>query len=78
MTIPEGSSRVCGFIECEACRSKPGSPVLCEECLRRRMAFEATMNESKDHWLLILVLMLCAALWVLIIIGAITVVGWMS
>jgi hypothetical protein len=42
------------------------------------MAFEATMNESKDHWLLILVLMLCAALWVLIIIGAITVVGWMS
>ncbi len=75
MTIPEGSSRVCGFIECEACRSKPGS--LCEECLRRRMAFE-TMNESKDHWILVLVLMLCIALWVLIIIGAITVAGWLS
>ena len=24
------------FIECEKCRAKPGTPVLCDECLHRR------------------------------------------
>ncbi len=24
------------FVECDTCRAKPGSPVLCDDCLRRR------------------------------------------
>lgn len=28
------------FIECPACKAKPGSPALCVECLERRELYE--------------------------------------
>lgn len=29
-------SNLSDFVECEACRSKPGTPVLCDGCLHNR------------------------------------------
>ena len=30
----------CQFVECDACRAKPGSPVLCQSCLANRNAID--------------------------------------
>lgn len=30
------------FVECDECAAKPGSPELCDDCLKRRAEFEAT------------------------------------
>ncbi len=29
------------FVECDSCRAKPGTPVLCNGCLRNRATIEA-------------------------------------
>lgn len=38
--VPEKSEIILGknekFRECESCAAKPGSPILCKDCLRRR------------------------------------------
>ena len=31
-----------GFLECDTCRAKSGSPVLCSGCLHNRAVFEQT------------------------------------
>ena len=35
------------FVECDECRKKPGSPQLCDDCLRRRGEFEKTIGKSQ-------------------------------
>jgi hypothetical protein len=37
----QGEAEFETFVECSDCRRKPGSPILCEDCLRRRDAFKA-------------------------------------
>lgn len=46
----ELSDEACGIVyekfeECPSCAAKPGSPELCEDCLRRRSEFYATKTE---------------------------------
>jgi hypothetical protein len=35
------------FVECDGCGKKPGSPVLGEDCLRRRAEFEETIGKPQ-------------------------------
>lgn len=44
------SSRLQGlqFIECNNCRAKPGSPVLCAGCQHNRQAIEGQLAEIKE------------------------------
>lgn len=36
-------TEVPGFVECDACRVKPGCPALCADCLGRRRAYDAAV-----------------------------------
>lgn len=35
------------FVECPSCAAKPGTPLLCAECLRRRAAIEGTNGDRR-------------------------------
>lgn len=35
------------FEECDECRKKPGKPMLCADCLRRRAEFEKTIGKPQ-------------------------------
>ncbi len=37
------------FVECDTCRAKPGSPVLCGGCLRNRFVISALKERIKPN-----------------------------
>ncbi len=37
------------FIECDACREKPGSPILCNSCLNNRAAIGSLKRRNKTY-----------------------------
>lgn len=39
------------FIECDTCRAKPGSPILCSGCLHNRDVIGRLLDEVEGkHW----------------------------
>lgn len=36
------------FVECDTCRAKPGSPELCDGCLRNRFVIETLKRQRKS------------------------------
>lgn len=36
------------FVECAACAAKPGSPVLCIDCIRRRQGLASPATDTKN------------------------------
>lgn len=38
------------FAECDACRAKPGSPILCRGCLHNRHIIELLSQPEKREW----------------------------
>ena len=39
-----------GFMECDTCRAKPGSPTLCAGCLHNRYVIDELRISDKDAW----------------------------
>ena len=37
------------FVECETCRAKPGSPILCDSCLHNRALISALKSSIKPN-----------------------------